>query len=292
MREGETPVRKHDLSSLRLIQSVGEPINPSAWRWLFDLVGGRRCPVGSTWWMTETGGIMISNLPGLMLTPMKPGSNALPVPGVKADVVDESGVSVQPGKKGFLVLQNPWPGMPGPPTGMHGDPERFEKQYYSRFPGTDFFFAGDYAVKDKDGYIWVAGRADEVLKVAGHRLGTYEIESAIVSHRAASEAAVVAVPDPIKGEVPIAFVVLKQGHLPSEELRKEVRKWVREGFSPVAEPSHVFFVSKLPKTRSGKIMRRLLRAVAEGKPLGDTATLEDETSVEEASRAFHELEMK
>jgi acetyl-CoA synthetase len=292
MKFGDDFVKNHDLKSLRLIQSVGEPINPSAWRWLFELVGGRRCPVGSTWWMTETGGIMISIVPGLMLIPMKPGTNGLPIPGVKADVVDENGISVAPGKKGFLVLQNPWPGMPGPPTGMYGDPDRFEKQYYSRFPGTDYFFCGDYAVKDKDGYIWVAGRADEVLKVAGHRLGTYEIESAIVSHPSASEAAVVAVPDSVKGEVPIAFVVLKEGHQPSEELRKEVRKWVRDGFSPIAEPSKVFFVSKLPKTRSGKIMRRLLKAVAEGKPMGDIATLEDETSVDEARRAYSELKLE
>ncbi len=289
MKFGEDHVKKHDLSSLRLLQSVGEPINPSAWWWLFNLVGDKRCPVGSTWWMTETGGIMISSLPGLALIPMKPGTNGMPLPGVKADVVDEVGASVAPGKKGFLVIQNPWPGMPGPPTGMFGDPDRFEKQYFSRFPGTDYFFCGDYAVKDKDGYIWVAGRADEVLKVAGHRLGTYEIESAIVSHRSASEAAVVAIPDAIKGEVPIAFVVLKQGHEPSDALRKEVRKWVRDGFSPIAEPSQVYFVNKLPKTRSGKIMRRLLRAVAEGRPLGDVATLEDETSVEEAKRAYEEL---
>jgi acetyl-CoA synthetase len=292
MKFGDDNVKKHDLSSLRLIQSVGEPINPSAWRWLFELVGGKSCPVGSTWWMTETGGIMISNLPGLKLTPMKPGANGLPIPGVKADVVDEAGASVAPGKKGFLVLQNPWPGMPGPPTGMYGDPDRFENQYFSRFPGTDYFFCGDYAIKDRDGYIWVAGRADEVLKVAGHRLGTYEIESAIVSHRSASEAAVVAVPDAVKGEVPIAFVVLKQGHQPSEELRMEVKKWVRDKFSPIAEPSKVFFVSKLPKTRSGKIMRRLLKAVAEGKPMGDVATLEDETSIDEARHAYEGLKVE
>jgi acetyl-CoA synthetase len=292
MKFGDDHVKRHDLSSLRLIQSVGEPINPSAWRWLFDLVGNKKCPVGSTWWMTETGGILIGTLPGLKLIPMKPGANGLPIPGVKADIVDEAGVSVAPGKKGFLVLQNAWPGMPGPPTGMYGDPERFEQQYFSRFPGTDYFFCGDYAVKDTDGYIWVAGRADEVLKVAGHRLGTYEIESAIVSHRSVSEAAVAAVPDPIKGEVPIAFVVLKQGHEPSDELRREVKKWVRDGFSPIAEPSKVFFVNKLPKTRSGKIMRRLLKAVAEGRPLGDVATLEDETSVEEARRAYQDLNMK
>ncbi|MGD0638915.1 MAG: AMP-binding protein, partial [Nitrososphaerales archaeon] len=262
------------------------------WMWLFKLVGRGRCPVGSTWWMTETGGVMISILPGLSLIPMKAGTNGLALPGIDADVVDEKGDSVAPGAKGLLVLKNPWPGMPGPPSGMWGDPERYEKQYYSRFPGRDYFFCGDYAVKDKDGYIWVAGRADEVLKVAGHRLGTYEIESSIVSHHAASEAAVVAIPDAIKGEVPIAFVVLKEGFNASEELRGEVRRWVRDGFSPIAEPSRVFFVSKLPKTRSGKIMRRLLRAVAEGKPLGDIATLEDETSVEEARAAYQSLDVR
>jgi acetyl-CoA synthetase len=292
MKFGDEHVKSHDLSSLRVIQSVGEPINPSAWRWLFDLVGGGRCPVGSTWWMTETGGIMIGTFPGLNLIPMKPGTNGLPIPGVSADVVDDVGASVAPGKKGLLVLQNPWPGMPGPPTGLYGDPERFESQYFSRFPGKDYFFCGDYAVKDKDGYIWVAGRADEVLKVAGHRLGTYEIESAIVSHPSASEAAVIAIPDEVKGEVPIAFVVLKQGSVPSDELRREVKKWVRDGFSPIAEPSNVFFVGKLPKTRSGKIMRRLLKAVAQGRPMGDVATLEDESSVDEAKRAYEELNMK
>lgn len=292
MRFGDENVKKHDLSSIRLIQSVGEAINPSAWRWLFNLVGGGRCPVGSTWWMTETGGIMISILPGLALVPMKAGANGFPIPGVDADVVDEKGEPVSAGARGLLVLKNPWPGMPGPPTGMYGDPGRFRKQYYERFPGRDFFYCGDYALKDRDGYIWVAGRADEVLKVAGHRLGTYEIESSIVSHQAASEAAVVGIPDQIKGEVPIAFVVLKQGFGPSEELRGEVKRWVREGFSPVAEPSRVFFVTKLPKTRSGKIMRRLLKAVAEGRPLGDTATLEDEASVEEARMAYEGMEVK
>ena len=214
MKFGDDYVKRHDLSSLRVMNSVGEPINPSAWRWLFEVVGDKRCPVGSTWWMTETGGIMISQLPGLMLIPMKPGANGLPIPGVDADVVDEKGDSVAPRAKGYLVIKQPWPGMPGAPTGMYGDPERYEKQYYSRFPGRDMFFCGDYAVKDMDGYIWVVGRSDEVLKVAGHRLGTYEIESSIVSHPAASEAAVVGVPDQIKGEVPIAFVVLRQGFAP------------------------------------------------------------------------------
>ncbi len=289
MRFGEDFVKKHDRSSLRLMHSVGEPINPSAWRWLFDVVGEKRCPVGSTWWMTETGGIMISILPGLMLIPMKPGANGLPIPGIDAEVVDDKGDPVAHGEKGLLVIRNMWPGMPGAPTGMWGDPERYVKQYFEKFLPKDYFFCGDYAVKDNDGYIWVAGRADEVLKVAGHRLGTFEIESSIVSHKAASEAAVVAIPDPIKGEVPIAFVVLKNGFAPSEELRKELRHWVRSNFSAIAEPSQVYFVNKLPKTRSGKIMRRLVKAVAEGKPLGDVATLEDEASIDEVKQAYESL---
>jgi acetyl-CoA synthetase len=289
MRFGEAFVKKHDRSSLRLMHSVGEPINPSAWRWLFEVVGERRCPIGSTWWMTETGGIMISLLPGLMLLPMKPGTNGMPIPGIDADVVDDEGKSVGHGQKGFLVIRNSWPGMPGAPTGMWGDPERYAKQYFERFGDRNYFSCGDYAVKDNDGYIWVAGRADEVLKVAGHRIGTFELESSIVSHKAASEAAVVAVPDPIKGEVPIAFVVLKQGFSPDEELRKEIRLWVRSNFSPIAEPSQVYFVNKLPKTRSGKIMRRLVKAVAEGRPLGDIATLEDEASVDEVKQAYESL---
>ncbi|HKT21513.1 MAG TPA: AMP-binding protein, partial [Nitrososphaerales archaeon] len=288
MRFGEEIVRKHDRSSLRIIHSVGEPINPSAWRWLFEVVGEKRCPVGSTWWMTETGGIMISHLPGLMLLPMKPGSNGLPIPGIDADVVDGKGDPVKPGEKGLLVIRKSWPGMPGAPTGMWGDAERYAKQYFGRFP-MGHFYCGDYAVKDGDGYIWVAGRADEVLKVAGHRIGTFELESAIVSHKAASEAAVVSIPDQVKGEVPIAFVVLRQGFPPSDDLRKEIRLWVRSSFSPIAEPSQVYFVNKLPKTRSGKIMRRLVKAVAEGKPLGDVATLEDEASVDEVKRAYESL---
>jgi len=292
MRHGEDHVRRHSRSSLRLINSVGEPINPSAWRWLFEVVGEKRCPVGSTWWMTETGGIMISHLPGLALIPLKPGTNGLPIPGVDAEVVDDKGEPVPLGQKGLLVIRNKWPGMPGAPTGMWGDPERYAKTYFQRFPGKDYFFCGDYAVKDSDGYIWVAGRADEVLKVAGHRIGTYELESSIVSHKAASEAAVVAIPDQIKGEVPIAFVVLKQGFAPSEQLRAEVKSWVRDNYGPIAEPSQVFFVSKLPKTRSGKIMRRVVKAVAEGRPLGDIATLEDEASVDEVRQAYESLKVE
>lgn len=289
MRYGDQWVKRHDLSSLRLIHSVGEPINPSAWRWLFEIVGGKRVPVGSTWWMTETGGILISHVPGLALVPLKPGTNGPPLPGIDADVVDEKGDPVGPGKKGLLVIRRPWPGMPAPPTGMWGDPERYRAVYFEKIPGRGFFFTGDYAVKDEDGYIWVLGRADEVLKVAGHRIGTYELESVLVSHKAVAEAAVVGIPDPVKGEVPIAYVTVKQGHAPSSELAEELKQWVRDRYGPIAVPSSIFFVTKLPKTRSGKIMRRLVKAVATGNPLGDVTTLEDEAAVEEVRQAYEEF---
>jgi len=284
MRYGETWPRKHDLSTLRIIHSVGEPINPEAWRWAYQILGGEKVAFGSTWWMTETGGIVVSHAPGLYLVPMKPGTNGPPLPGFEVDVVDENGNPVPPGVKGYLVIKKPWPGML---HGIWGDPERYIKTYWSRFP--DMFYAGDYAIKDEDGYIWVLGRADEVLKVAGHRLGTYELESALVAHPTVAEAAVIGVPDPIKGEVPIAFVVLKHGVVPNDELRKELKEHVRKTIGPIAEPAQIFFVTKLPKTRSGKIMRRLLKAVATGAPLGDVTTLEDETSVEEAKKAYEEL---
>ncbi len=205
MKFGDQWVKRHDLSTLRILHSVGEPINPEAWRWYFETVGYGRCPVGSTWWMTETGGIMISHLPGYALIPLKPGTNGLPLPGIHADVLTEEGQTAAAGDKGYLVLKNPWPGMP---MTIHRDPEKFVETYFSRFKG--MYYAGDYAIKDNDGYIWVLGRADEVLNVAGHRLGTYEIESSLVGHKAVAEAAVVGVPDEIKGEVPMAFVVLRQ----------------------------------------------------------------------------------
>ena len=287
MRYGAEPVRKHNLKSLRLIHSVGEPINPAAWRWLYEVVGEVRCPVGSTWWMTETGGIVVSHLPGYLLTPLKPGTNGLPILGVYAAVVDEHGNPVKPGERGYLVIKNPWPGMPGPPTGMWGEPERYEQVYYSKFK--DYFLTGDYAVTDQDGYIWVAGRADEVLKVAGHRIGTYELESALVGHRAVAEAAVVGIPDEVKGEVPLAFVVLKNGFEPSVDMEKELVKWVRDTYGPIGTPSKIIFVTKLPKTRSGKIMRRVIKAVAVGASLGDITTLEDEAAVEEVKQGYEEL---
>ncbi|MDJ0273125.1 MAG: acetate--CoA ligase [Candidatus Caldarchaeum sp.] len=287
MRFGNEPVQKHNRSTLRIIHSVGEPINPAAWKWLFEVVGERRCPVGSTWWMTETGGILISHLPGLMLTPLKPGTNGLPLPGIDAEVVDEKGVVAAPGQRGYLVIRKPWPGMLGPPTGMWKEPERYRQVYWEKVNGV--FFTGDYAVKDVDGYIWVAGRADEVLKVAGHRIGTYELESVLVSHAAVSEAAVVGVPDEIKGETPVAFVVLKSGYQGGNETAEQLIKYVRETYGAIATPSSILFVSKLPKTRSGKIMRRVLRAVATGGSLGDLTTLEDEAAVDEVKESYEQL---
>lgn len=286
MRLGTEHVTKHDLSTLRLIHSVGEPINPAAWRWLFELVGGGRCPVGSTWWMTETGGILISHTPGLKLVPLKAGTNGPPLPGIEAEVVNEDGVPVPNGVKGYLIIKRPWPGMLGPPTGMYGDPDRYNSVYFSRF---GYFFTGDYAIRDNDGYIWVLGRSDEVLKVAGHRIGTYELESALVSHPYVAEAAVIGAPDEVKGEVPIAYVVLKADAPASTRVQEELRKWIRDRIGAIAEPKSIFVVSKLPKTRSGKIMRRIMRALASGTPIGDITTLEDEAAVEEVKSAYEAL---
>lgn len=286
MRLGTEHVTKHDLSTLRLIHSVGEPINPAAWRWLFELVGGGRCPVGSTWWMTETGGILISHTPGLKLVPLKAGTNGPPLPGIEVEVVNEDGVPVPNGVKGYLIIKRPWPGMLGPPTGMYGDPDRYNSVYFSRF---GYFFTGDYAIRDNDGYIWVLGRSDEVLKVAGHRIGTYELESALVSHPYVAEAAVIGAPDEVKGEVPIAYVVLKADAPASTRVQEELRKWIRDRIGAIAEPKSIFVVSKLPKTRSGKIMRRIMRALASGTPIGDITTLEDEAAVEEVKSAYEAL---
>lgn len=284
IKNGDQWVTRHDTDSVRLIHSVGEPINPEAFRWLFRVLGREAVPFGSTWWMTETGGIMISHTPGHMLVPMKPGTNGLPLPGIDADVVDDKGVSARAGERGYLVIRNPWPGMP---LTIFKDPKRFVDVYFSRFPG--IFYAGDYAVRDADGYFWVLGRADEVIKVAGHRLGTYELESALIQHKAVAESAVVGVPDEVKGEVPVAFVILRQGFAPSDQLRLELNNWIREKVGPVASLKDVLFVTKLPKTRSAKIMRRVVRAVAVGEQPGDTTTLEDEASVEEVKAAYAQL---
>ncbi|UCH51105.1 MAG: acetate--CoA ligase [Chloroflexota bacterium] len=284
MKYGEDVVKKHDLSSLELLGSVGEAINPEAWQWYYKVIGGERCPIVDTWWQTETGGTMISPTPGIELVPLKPGSATFPLPGVNADIFDESGKSVPAGEKGYLVMKSPWPGML---IGIHGDPERYQQTYWSKFPG--MFYTGDYAIRDKDGYFWLLGRADEVLKIAGHRIGTIEIEDAAVSHEAVVEAAVTSRPDEVKGESVVIFATLKQGVEPSQELKNNIKQHIRKTLGPVATPDEIYFVAKLPKTRSGKIMRRVLKAVASGTKIGDLTTLEDEASVEEVKKAFKEL---
>ncbi len=287
MKYGEDEVKKHDLSTLELLGSVGEAINPEAWLWYYKVVGGERCPIVDTWWQTETGGTMISPAPGIECVPLKPGSATFPLPGIDADIVDESGKSVPSGEKGYLVIKSPWPGML---MGIHQDPQRYQETYWSKFPG--MFYTGDYAIKDKDGYFWLLGRADEVLKIAGHRIGTIEIEDAAVSHEAVVEAAVTSKPDPVKGESVVVFATLKQAELPSPELKGKIKQHIRQVLGPVVTPDEIYFVAHLPKTRSGKIMRRVLKAVASGSKIGDLTTLEDEASVDEVKKAYEELEKK
>ena len=284
MRYDEDWSGKHDLSSLELLGSVGESINPEAWLWYYQHIGGERCPIVDTWWQTETGGIMISPTPGIECVPLKPGSATFPLPGVDAAVVNESGEPVNPEERGLLVIKKPWPGML---LGIYGNPERYKEAYWSRFPG--MFYTGDYAVKDRDGYFWILGRADEVLKIAGHRIGTAELEAAAVSHPQVAEAAVVAKAHPVKGESIVIFIVLKEGVSPSPNLNKELAKHMRDMVGPIATPDEVYFVGKLPKTRSGKIMRRVLKAVATDTSIGDLTTLEDAASVEEIIKIHHEL---
>ncbi|HLF07040.1 MAG TPA: acetate--CoA ligase, partial [Thermoplasmata archaeon] len=266
--------KKHDLSSLRLLGTVGEPINPEAWMWYHENIGGKRCPIVDTWWQTETGCILISPVPGA--TPTKPGSATLPLPGVVAEILDEEGKPVAKGKGGYLVLKQPWPSML---RTVFNDPDRYKKQYWSRFPGV--YLTGDSAHQDKDGYFWIMGRTDDVIKVGGHRLGTMEIESAIVSHAKVAEAAVVAKPDELKGSAIVAFVVLRGGGRSDERLGKEISEHVVKMIGALARPAQVHFAEILPKTRSGKIMRRLLRDIASGtKQQGDVSTLEDPAVLE------------
>ena len=269
IRWGNDWVKKHDLSSLRLLGSVGEPINPEAWMWYHQVIGGGRCPIVDTWWQTETGGIMISPLPGAIA--QKPGSATLPFFGVDPAVVDEAGNEVAANVGGKLIIRKPWPSML---RTIYGDDERFDKQYWSEFPGR--YLTGDGARRDEDGYFWIVGRIDDVLNVAGHRLGTSEIESALVSHAQVAEAAVVGRPDELKGQGVVAFVTLKSGVTPHPELKRELRDHVGIHIGAIAKPDEVRFADALPKTRSGKIMRRLLKEIASGKTVtGDTTTLED-----------------
>mgnify|MGYP006266665635 FL=1 len=270
MKWGLQHIEGRDLSSLRLLGSVGEGINPEAWMWYHEVIGGRRCPIVDTWWQTETGGIMMSPLPGC--TPTKPGSCTLPLPGVVPQIVDATGTPVEQGEGGWLVMTKPWPGML---RGIWGDDARFVETYWSKVPGK--YLAGDNARQDKDGYYWIMGRIDDVLNVAGHRLSTIEIESALVSHPSVAEAAAVGRPHDVKGEAVAVFVTLRSGE-PSDALKDTLRKHVRQQIGALAAPDDIHFTNALPKTRSGKIMRRLLRDIAAGKEtVGDTTTLEDYT---------------
>ena len=287
MREGDEWPHKYDLSSLRILGSVGEPINPEAWLWYHQHVGRGRCPIVDTWWQTETGGFMISPLPYAIA--QKPGAATVPLPGVEPVILRDDGTEADVNEGGHLCMKRAWPGML---RGVWGNPERFKQVYFSRFPG--YYYTGDGARRDEDGYIWIIGRLDDVINVSGHRLGTMELESALVAHPAVVEAAVIGIPHEVKGETIYAFVILKEGYEPSEELANELRQHVRRMIGPIATPEFIQFVSGLPKTRSGKIMRRILRKIASGQyeDLGDTSTLADPSVVEELIRTRKEMEKK
>jgi acetyl-CoA synthetase len=280
MRLGDEHPKKHDLSSLRLLGSVGEPINPEAWMWYHRVIGRGRCPIVDTWWQTETGHILISPLPGLTKT--KPGSACIAFPGIEADVVNEKGESVD---AGLLVIKSPWPGML---RGIYGDPERYRQTYWSKFG--KWYFAGDGAKRDKQGYLWLLGRVDDVLKVSGHRLSTMEIESALVDHKAVAEAAVIGKHHEIKENAVVAFVSLRAGNTAGDGLLKELKEHVVKKIGSLARPDDIFFTAELPKTRSGKIMRRLLRDIAEGRAVGDTTTLADANVVKSLKEQYEDKE--
>ncbi|MDQ2730190.1 MAG: acetate--CoA ligase [Armatimonadota bacterium] len=276
----EWPAR-HDLTSLRLLGSVGEPINPEAWMWYYEHIGGERCPIVDTWWQTETGMILISPLPGI--TPLKPGSATHAFPGISAEVVDQAGKPVPPGAGGYLVINKPWPAML---RNLYGDPERFQQQYWSQYPGV--YFTGDGARRDADGNFWLLGRVDDVMNVAGHRISTMEVESALVDHPAVAEAAVIGKKHDIKGQAIAAFVTVKEGTAATPELAKSLKEHVGQKIGSICRPDDIIFAGELPKTRSGKIMRRLLRDVAEGRALGDTTTLADPSVVESLKQRYEE----
>jgi acetyl-CoA synthetase len=283
---GHDHPQSHDLSSLRLLGTVGEPINPEAWIWYHKWVGGERCPIVDTWWQTETGMIMITPLPGIV--PTKPGSATKPFPGVEAQILDAQGNPVEVGG-GYLVVTRPWPAML---RGIYKDPERFQKQYWSRFDG--IYFTGDGAKRDEDGYFWLLGRVDDVINVAGHRIGTMEVESALVDHHSVAEAAVVGVPHELKGTGIAAFVIVKESSKDKATdplaLEQELKDHVVKKIGAIARPEKILFTAELPKTRSGKIMRRLLRDVAEGRALGDVTTLADPTVVAALKERYEEQE--
>ncbi|ADJ26303.1 acetate/CoA ligase [Dehalogenimonas lykanthroporepellens BL-DC-9] len=284
MRHGEEWPAKYDLSSLKSLGSVGEPINPEAWLWYYRNIGHERIPISDTWWQTETGGFMISPTPGIQPHPLKPGSATKPMPGVDVAVLDPDGKELPNGQTGFIVIRKPWPGML---LDIYNNQELYEKTYWSRFPGN--YLPGDFCMRDQDNFLWLLGRADEVIKVAGHRISTAELESSIVGHSAVAEAAACSRPDEVKGEAIILFVTLRKGTDPSPEIKAELTRHLRATIGALATPEEIFFVNLLPKTRSGKIMRRLLKAVATGATVGDTSTLDDGASIDEARAAFDEL---
>jgi acetyl-CoA synthetase len=285
MKWGDQYPAKHDLSRLRLLGTVGEPINPEAWMWYRERIGGGRCPIVDTWWQTETGAIMITPLPGITAT--KPGSATVPFPGISAELLDAKG-NVIPTGGGLLALTRPWPSML---RTIWGDPDRYVSTYFAKWPGRpDLYFAGDGAKRDEDGYFWILGRVDDVLNVAGHRIGTMEVESALVAHPAVAEAAVVGKAHELKGQAIAAFVTLREGHHPSPALRDELREHVAEKIGALARPDDILFSADLPKTRSGKIMRRLLRDIAEGRALGDTTTLADPAVVAKLKEQYEAQE--
>ncbi len=281
MKWGPAYPAKHDLSTLRLLGTVGEPINPEAWVWYHTYIGRERCPVVDTWWQTETGMILITPLPGL--TTLKPGSATRPFPGIQAEILTERGTPVGANEGGYLVLTRPWPAML---RGIYGDPERYQNQYWSRFPGV--YFTGDGAKRDEDGNFWLLGRVDDVINVAGHRLGTYEVESALVDNPAVAEAAVIGVTHDVKGQAVAAFVTLREGWTPGPEMVETLKAHVTKKIGALARPEQILFTAELPKTRSGKIMRRLLRDIAEGRVLGDTTTLADPAVVGALKQRYEE----
>jgi acetyl-CoA synthetase len=284
MRYGNDIPNSYDLSSLRLLGTVGEPINPEVWMWYFKTIGKNNCPIIDTWWQTETGGIMISMCTEIEIIQMKPGSGTFSLPGIELEIVDDDGKKVEVGKKGYLTIKEPWPGML---LSLWNNKERYEKTYWEKTRNS--YFAGDFAYVDDDGYYWILGRADDILKVAGHRLGTIELESAFISHPSIAEAAVTSRKDEIKGETIIAFLVLRKGVELSSHLDIEVNEHIKNTIGPIASAEKIYFVNKLPKTRSGKIMRRLLKSMVNNETIGDITTLEDEASIEEITHELQEI---
>ncbi len=284
MRYGDLYPTKHDLDSLRVLGTVGEPINPAAWQWYFKTIGKSRCPIVDTYWQTETGGFIISPATQLGVGSLKPGSATFPMPGIDPVILDEAGKELGDNTKGYIAIKRPWPGLM---LGLNNDPERYKSVYFSKFPGK--YYNGDYAMRDSDGYYWLLGRADEVIKVSGHRIGTIEIEDALVSMKEVAESAVFGKPDAVKGEAVVAFVITKEGVTADKALIEKLKKGIRETMGPILVPDEIHFVKAVPKTRSGKIMRRVVKAVYTGQIPGDVSTLENEASVAEIQEAINIL---